>query len=95
MDNERVISSALVKFRYEAERFFLFSPPRLIDRTRSLCIFSADELSLNKAIAVNVLQKKNDGWWLIECDGRRGWFPSNYLIEVGKKNIALSIIPNV
>lgn len=61
-NHERVLSSALVKFRYEAE--------------------SEDEISLNKGLWVSVLQKKNDGWWLIQYDKQRGWFPSNYLIEV-------------
>jgi uncharacterized protein YgiM (DUF1202 family) len=37
---------------------------------------------LNKGIWVNVLQKKNDGWWLVQYEKQRGWFPSNYLIEV-------------
>ena len=46
------------------------------------CVFSEDEISLNKGLWVNVLDKKNDGWWLVQCDKQRGWFPSNYLIEV-------------
>ncbi|CAF1236511.1 unnamed protein product [Adineta steineri] len=60
-NNERIISSALVKFRYDAE--------------------SEDEISLNKGIWVNVLQKKADGWWLVQYEKQRGWFPSNYLME--------------
>jgi hypothetical protein len=44
--------------------------------------YSEDEISLNKGIWVNVLQKKNDGWWLVQYEKQRGWFPSNYLIEV-------------
>jgi hypothetical protein len=34
---------------------------------------------------VNVLQKKADGWWLVQYEKQRGWYPSNYLIEVNKK----------
>ena len=45
-------------------------------------LFSEDEISLNKGVWINVLQKKNDGWWLIQYEKQRGWFPSNYLIEV-------------
>jgi hypothetical protein len=51
----------------------------------SRCFFffnSEDEISLNKGVWVNVLQKKNDGWWLVQYEKQRGWFPSNYLIEV-------------
>lgn len=47
--------------------------------------FSEDEISLNKGVWVNVLQKKADGWWLVQYEKQRGWFPSNYLIEVKKK----------
>ncbi|CAF2353878.1 unnamed protein product [Rotaria sp. Silwood2] len=59
--NERIISSALVKFRYDAE--------------------SEDEISLNKGVWVNILQKKADGWWLVQYEKQLGWFPSNYLVE--------------
>ncbi len=51
-------------------------------------VFSEDEISLNKGIWINVLQKKNDGWWLVQYEKQRGWFPSNYLIEV-KINLIL------
>ncbi|CAF4733669.1 unnamed protein product [Rotaria sp. Silwood1] len=67
-NNERILSLALVKFRYDAE--------------------GEDEISLNKGIWVNVLQKKNDGWWFVQYEKQRGWFPSNYLIE--KTNDGLS-----
>jgi hypothetical protein len=43
---------------------------------------SEDEISLDKGLWVNVLQKKSDGWWLVQYEKQRGWFPSNYLIEV-------------
>ncbi|UJR27269.1 hypothetical protein I4U23_008564 [Adineta vaga] len=59
--NDRFISSALVKFHYDAE--------------------SEDEISLSVGIWVNILQKKADGWWLVQYEKQRGWFPSNYLIE--------------
>ncbi|CAF1104930.1 unnamed protein product [Rotaria sordida] len=61
INNEHIVSLALVKFRYDAE--------------------SEDEISLNKGTWVSVLEKKNDGWWLIQYEKQRGWFPSNYLIE--------------
>jgi hypothetical protein len=57
---------------------------------------SEDEISLDKGIWVNVLQKKSDGWWLVQYEKQRGWFPSNYLVEVrnyfllGKKNLFFS-----
>ncbi|XP_784072.2 cytoplasmic protein NCK2 isoform X2 [Strongylocentrotus purpuratus] len=40
-----------------------------------------DELNLNKGEQVNVLEKSGDGWWRGECNGEKGWFPSNYVSE--------------
>jgi len=48
---------------------------------------SEDEISLDKGIWVSILQKKSDGWWLVQYEKQRGWFPSNYLVEVkGEKS---------
>ena len=52
---------------------------------------SEDEISLDKGIWVNILQKKSDGWWLIQYEKQRGWFPSNYLIEVNRKRLEASL----
>lgn len=38
-----------------------------------------DEISLVKGARVLVLEKSNDGWWRGECNGKTGWFPSNYV----------------
>ncbi|XP_036410558.1 cytoplasmic protein NCK1 isoform X1 [Megalops cyprinoides] len=40
-----------------------------------------DELSLVKGARVVVMEKCSDGWWRGVCDGRSGWFPSNYVTE--------------
>jgi len=44
---------------------------------------SAAELSLDEGQLVVVIQKQdltgNDEWWLVECDGRKGYVPSSYL----------------
>ncbi|CAF0751709.1 unnamed protein product [Didymodactylos carnosus] len=42
---------------------------------------SEDEISLSKGVWVNVLQKKTDGWWFVQYDQQRGWYPSTYLTE--------------
>ncbi len=55
----------------------------IIHSSFGVFFYSEDEISLNKGIWVNVLQKKTDGWWLVQYEKQRGWFPSNYLIEVG------------
>jgi len=44
---------------------------------------SAAELSLDEGQLVVVIQKQdltgNDEWWLVECEGRKGYVPSSYL----------------
>ena len=44
---------------------------------------SAAELSLDEGQRVEVMQKQdltgNDEWWLVECNGLKGYVPSSYL----------------
>ncbi|XP_039631800.1 NADPH oxidase organizer 1-like [Polypterus senegalus] len=40
---------------------------------------NADELSLQIGVVVEVLQKADDGWWLIRYNGHNGYVPSMYL----------------
>lgn len=82
---EQILSLALVKFRYEAGRFVDQCRNVFIEIVFFFVFFSEDEISLNKGVWVNVLDKKNDGWWLVQLDQQRGWFPSNYLIEVKQR----------
>ncbi len=42
-----------------------------------------DELSLEKGDDVIVMEKEADGWWRGRCGTRIGWFPFNYVEEVG------------
>ena len=47
---------------------------------------SAAELSLDEGQSVVVIQKQdltgNDEWWLVECNGHKGYVPSSYLTPV-------------
>lgn len=41
-------------------------------------------LSFRAGQVIHVLNRDASGWWDGEVDGRRGWFPSNYVTsEVG------------
>ena len=41
-------------------------------------------LSFRAGQVIHVLNRDSSGWWDGELDGRRGWFPSNYVTsEVG------------
>ena len=42
-----------------------------------------DELSLEKGDEVIVMEKEADGWWKGRCGAKIGWFPYNYVEEVG------------
>ena len=39
------------------------------------------ELTLAAGAVVVVKQKTDGGWWEVTCDGKTGYFPSNYLQE--------------
>jgi len=44
-------------------------------------------LSFEAGQVIHVLNRDPSGWWDGELDGRRGWFPSNYvtgLDQIGK-----------
>lgn len=43
------------------------------------------EMSLQKDDTVEVIEKDNNGWWLVKKDGVEGWAPSNYLELVPPK----------
>ena len=47
---------------------------------------SAAELNLDEGQLVVVIQKQdltgNDEWWLVECNGHKGYVPSSYLTPV-------------
>ncbi|KAG0301227.1 class II myosin [Dissophora globulifera] len=40
------------------------------------------EVSFVKDDLLEILQKDENGWWLAKKDGKEGWVPSNYLVEV-------------
>ncbi|KAI8050913.1 P-loop containing nucleoside triphosphate hydrolase protein [Syncephalis plumigaleata] len=41
-----------------------------------------NELSLTKGLKVEIIEKNDNGWWLVKYDGKEGWAPSNYLKEI-------------
>lgn len=42
----------------------------------------AGEVSFVKDDVMDILEKDENGWWLAKKDGKEGWVPSNYLVEV-------------
>jgi myosin I len=40
------------------------------------------ELSFKSGDILEIFKKEDNGWWLTEKDGQKGWVPSNYLEEV-------------
>ncbi|EJD03816.1 uncharacterized protein FOMMEDRAFT_106001 [Fomitiporia mediterranea MF3/22] len=43
------------------------------------------EMSLQKGDLVELVEKDDNGWWLVKKDGEEGWTPSNYLELVPPK----------
>ncbi|KAG0000072.1 class II myosin [Entomortierella chlamydospora] len=49
----------------------------------------AGEVSFVKDDIMEILEKDENGWWLAKKDGKEGWVPSNYLVEVPAAKPAL------
>lgn len=43
-------------------------------------------LSFSAGETIRVLNRDPSGWWDGEIDGRRGWFPSNYVAPIGQSD---------
>lgn len=43
------------------------------------------EMSFQKDDVVELVEKDNNGWWLVKKNGEEGWAPNNYLELVPKK----------
>ncbi|OWF52052.1 Intersectin-1 [Mizuhopecten yessoensis] len=53
-----------------------------VDQVVALYSFTAqsnDELTIHKGSVINVINKDKANWWLGECNGQSGMFPSNYV----------------
>lgn len=56
--------------------------PKIICKVKALYAFSSSEkssLSFEKDDYIDVLSQLDSGWWDGWCNGKRGWFPSNYV----------------
>nr|XP_054752972.1 intersectin-1-like isoform X1 [Lytechinus pictus] len=50
-----------------------------------------DELSFQKGMVINVLNKEDPDWWRGELNGTEGVFPSNYVQELGDSKSAPAV----
>jgi len=50
-------------------------------------------MSLNKDDIVELVEKTDNGWWLVKRGGAEGWAPNNYLVLVPLKPKATHIPP--
>ena len=51
------------------------------------------EMSLSKDDVVELVEKDDNGWWLVKKDGIEAWAPSNYLELVPPKPKAAPVPP--
>ncbi|KAF9397234.1 hypothetical protein BGX21_009078 [Mortierella sp. AD011] len=47
----------------------------------------ATNLSFKKDDVIQVLAQLESGWWAGHCEGRQGWFPSNYVQVLGEDDL--------
>ncbi|XP_075687560.1 NADPH oxidase organizer 1-like isoform X2 [Rhinoderma darwinii] len=47
--------------------------------TTSYEAMSCDEMSISRGVLVEVIEKSNNGWWLIRYNGKTGFVPAMYL----------------
>lgn len=73
---------------YESEYEYVCALHSFVPQQSQYAGSSATCLSFRAGERIRVLNRDPSGWWDGEIDGRRGWFPSNY---VG----AISTTPNV
>ncbi|CAO3613857.1 unnamed protein product [Cunninghamella echinulata] len=68
--------------------------PEIICRVRAIYPFHSNErasLTFAPGDEINVLSKLESGWWDGWCNGKRGWFPYNY-VEVIQEGNLISIV---
>lgn|SRR5690554_1863223 len=44
-------------------------------------------LTFKKDDVIQVLAQLESGWWAGHCEGRQGWFPSNYVQVLGEEDL--------
>ncbi|KZT30781.1 hypothetical protein NEOLEDRAFT_1186966 [Neolentinus lepideus HHB14362 ss-1] len=66
-----------------------------VDMYRATYAFEGQEgeISLSKGDVVDVVEKEDNGWWLVKKNGQEGWTPSSYLELVPPKPKAASSHP--
>ncbi|KAF9560926.1 hypothetical protein BGW38_009028 [Lunasporangiospora selenospora] len=60
------------------------------EQLEALYDFESDDatnLSFKKDDMIHVLAQLESGWWAGHCDGRQGWFPSNYVQVLGEDDL--------
>ena len=48
------------------------------------------ELSLEAGDIIEVTEKRSDGWWHGSCQGKKGYFPSHFVVELDPNHDASS-----
>lgn len=60
--------------------------------------FSAQDetqLTMYPGEDVSILQKDDDGWWLVEIKSKRGYVPGSYLVELPPKQEIKPAVPGL
>lgn len=55
---------------------------------------SEGEVSFEKGVNVDVIEKHESGWWLVQVGNEEGWAPSNHIVEVKPPPPSKPLPPN-
>uniref|UniRef100_A0A0P5BWA1 Rho guanine nucleotide exchange factor n=1 Tax=Daphnia magna TaxID=35525 RepID=A0A0P5BWA1_9CRUS len=64
----------------------MISEPPAITQVQAVYSFKGknnDELNFKKGDIITITQKEEGGWWEGTFEGKTGWFPSNYVKDIG------------
>ncbi|XP_061558342.1 neutrophil cytosol factor 1 [Phycodurus eques] len=73
------------------------SGPIILDSYRVIADFtktSKHELNLRTGDLVEIVEKKQNGWWFCQCETKRGWAPATYLEPLDGPEEAEDVEPN-
>ncbi|XP_061902491.1 neutrophil cytosol factor 1 isoform X1 [Entelurus aequoreus] len=73
------------------------SSPIILDTYRVIADFiktSKHELNLHSGDLVEIVEKKQNGWWFCQCDIKRGWAPASYLEPLDGPEETEDVEPN-
>lgn len=79
-----VVSSpnCLLMFFYQGVAVAENKPKKTVVVQFDFMATSPMEMPLEAGDIIEVIEKRDDGWWRGRCDGKEGFFPSHFVVEL-------------